>query len=900
MVATPVATAFVEEFWGKTNPGPNSLGFPYKPVIHHILDVAAVALRLQQLNSARTRREALLAGVSPEALVLISAFLAGLHDLGKFSRAFQWKVREYWPVEALGPCPGEAIFDRGHWRNSMIMLCSGEMQGDLGTLFPNLEGDALAVLWAAVAGHHGRPPGNDEIDSPPWAAARDKQIGPVSLQFGLQALRALRDLVSPEPIEALCELEQAKAWSWRLAGLTNVADWVGSDSRYFKFLDPQMPLPEYWNWALEVADDAIRAKGLASSAGRAGIGLKMIAPGIARPRPMQQAADAAPLGDGPLLFIVEDTTGSGKTEAALSLAGRMIEAGKAEGLYFALPTMATANAMYGRLAPIYRRLFVEGATPSLVLAHGRADLSQDFTASVENRPRDGNEEDDAAAWCAEWIADSRRKAFFADIGAGTVDQAFLSVLQKKFLTLRQYGLAGRILLIDEAHAFDAYMFKEMETLLTMHAMLGGSAIVLSATLPQVKRCDIAHAFRLGLGIRDRRELDEASYPLLTSISREGVVEAPVSFDDELQREVAVEFLPDAAPAHELALQAARQGAAVLVIRNAVDEAIASYTALKDAHADTQLFHARFAMCDRQGIETDALERFGRDAEPENRAGRILVATQVVEQSLDLDFDLVISDLAPVDLIIQRAGRLWRHMDRRPEETRAVPGPRILVISPYPDEATSDKWLEPALGKGAAVYSDPAILYRTAMTLFESGKIRTPQDLRPMIERVYGGKDEVPQCLQRGELEAEGRSGGQKNLAQSNVVRPEWGYHQVGDLSPDQEIGTRLGEDTVTLRLARRKGGRLVPWATPLDRAQPGVDDTWGWAMSEVTVREKWLGAPTSPAVLASAIGHLHATWPEWERAAYPVAVVEDDGRVLLCGEHGFTYSTKRGFQKRPG
>src|SRR5690606_178874 len=118
------------------------------------------------------------------------------------------------------------------------------------------------------------------------------------------------------------------------------------------------------------------------SAGRAGIVLGTIAPDIVRPRPMQQAADTAPLGDSPLLFIVEDTTGSGKTEAALTLAGRMIEAGKAEGLYFALPTMATANAMYGRLAPVHRRLFAEGATPSLVLAHGRADLSPAFAASV--------------------------------------------------------------------------------------------------------------------------------------------------------------------------------------------------------------------------------------------------------------------------------------------------------------------------------------------------------------------------------------------------------------------------------------------------------------------------------------------------------------------------------------
>ncbi len=889
----------MERFWGKTKSITDGQCFAYKPVIHHLLDVAAVALRLQQLNFVRTSRDAWLAGVSPEALARINAFLAGLHDLGKFSRTFQLKVPELWPVEALGPCPGHALADRGHWRNSAIMLCSRELQGDLCELLPNLGSNARPVLWAAVAGHHGRPPLSDEYDSRPWTAARDKQIGPVALQFGLQAMRVLRGLVSPEPVEIISSLEQAKAWSWRLAGLTNVADWVGSDLHHFKFLDPQTLLREYWSWALQQADAAIRAKGLAPSAGRPGAGLKAIAPNLVRPRPMQQAADTVPLDDGPLLFIIEDTTGSGKTEAALSLAGRMIEAGKAEGLYFALPTMATANAMYGRLAPIYRRLFSGDANPSLVLAHGRAELLPDFAATIQSSARGGNEEDDAAAWCAEWIADSRRKAFFADVGAGTIDQAFLAVLQKKFLTLRQYGLAGRILLVDEAHAFDAYMLKEMEALLTMHAALGGSAIVLSATLPEAKRHDMAHAFLRGLGIPDGPETRETSYPLLTSVSKGGIVETPVPFDIQLQREIAVKRLPDTAIAHEQALVAARQGAAVLVIRNAVDEAIASHAALKEAHADTQLFHARFAMSDRQAIEADALDRFGRDAQPDRRSGRILVATQVVEQSLDLDFDLIISDLAPVDLIIQRAGRLWRHMDRRPAEARAMPGPRILVISPHPDEATNDRWLEPALGKGAAVYRHPGVMYRTAAALFANNRIRTPQDLRPLIARVYG-EDGVPQCLERGQWEAEGKETGQGNLAQSNLVRFGQGYHEVGDLSPDQEIGTRLGENMVTLRLARREGDRLVPWAPVLDNSQPEVECARGWSMSEVTVRRKWLGNAETPAEFAQAIGRLHATWPEWERAAYPVAIVADNGRVMLDGEHDFIYSTARGLQKQRG
>lgn len=161
----------------------------------------------------------------------------------------------------------------------------------------------------------------------------------------------------------------------------------------------------------------------------------------------------------------------------------------------------------------------------------------------------------------------------------------------------------------------------------------------------------------------------------------------------------------------------------------------------------------------------------------------------------------------------------------------------------------------------------------------------------MIGRVYR-EEGVPQCLERGQLEAEGKILAHRFQAQSNLVRLEDGYHEIGDLPPDQEIGTRLGEETVTLRLARREGDRLVPWA-----AQPEVDAVSGWAMSEVTVRRKWLRKGDPPAEFGPAIGLLHATWPEWERAAYPVAVVDDDGRVLLDGESSFIYSASEGLRK---
>ena len=289
--------------------------------------------------------------------------------------------------------------------------------------------------------------------------------------------------------------------------------------------------------------------------------------------------------------------------------------------------MATANAMYDRLQRVYRALFESSqggsGDPSLVLAHGRSTLWASLRA-IDGRSQMANGTDDettASAFCADWIRDHRRKAFFADVGAGTVDQAFLAVLPKKFLTLRQHALARRILIVDEAHCFDAYMCEELDTLLELHGMNGGSAIVLSATLSLEARRRLAVAFTRGMGVRDpeglRDDICSGAYPLITAVSWGGVEEYAPVFEPALRRTVTVERAPDRETAIKEVMAVADQGAAVLVICNAVDEAVAVHASLA-AHVDVgqlHLFHARFAQCDRQTIEEEVLRRFGRDAGP---------------------------------------------------------------------------------------------------------------------------------------------------------------------------------------------------------------------------------------------------------------------------------------------
>ena len=894
-------------FWGKTvvrtgepleQTDAPSAGYPaYKPVLHHLLDVAAVALRWQHWNVASQKREAVLLGVGPEELAPALAFLAGIHDIGKFSRSFQALDPRFWPTRVLGPMRTEG--NTKHWRNTAILLRTEPIASELEKLFPGTDRDLLGQLIAAVSGHHGQPPKIEEVNADSRSGQRSHQIGSVCVSAAHEAVLLLRQVIQPLPLKSLERHRSVARWSWMLSGFVTISDWVGSDDLTFRFEPSNIPIEEYWKIALSRADKALALKGLVPKVPVTRPSFATIAPQASgRLRPMQELAQEVALTTSAQLVIVEDTTGSGKTEAAVMLATRMMSAGKGEGIYFALPTMATANAMHGRLADTYRSFFVDSASPSLVLAHGRSNVSKFLSENrTGNSMASGSNDETASAYCTDWISDDRRKAFLADVGAGTIDQAFLAVLPKRFLTLRQFALARRILVIDEAHCFDSYMREELKELVRLHAQNGGSTIVLSATLTVSQRRELAEAFGTGIGLRNPEVLGEqlksAGYPLLTSVSDGRVHEHEPGFDESLRREIAIERVPERRSAIATAIEAAEHGASVAVICNAVDEAIGAYEEISGRLADRtriQLFHARFAQCDRQGIEDEVLRRFGRPSKVEDRAGRILVATQVVEQSLDLDFDFLVSDLCPIDLLIQRAGRLWRHMDLRPAHRRPIKGPRMVVLSPSPDDVSDAEWLKPALGNASYVYRNPAVMWRTAHALFNAGRITTPDSFRSLIEYVYA-EDELPDVLRSQQIEAEGRLSGESALGRFNVVNLEDGYLALeSELSPNEDIGTRLGEKTVTLRLAREREGRLIPWSlAPVD------DPRIAWVVSEVRVRETLIQG-TDP--LDSDL-RLHEEakrdWPKWQRGMQ-IAIVQDDTGVRLGGRVRWTYCKTMGLK----
>jgi CRISPR-associated endonuclease/helicase Cas3 len=851
------------EFWGKARPtSEGASGF--HPLLAHSLDVAAVAVLLP-------------GGGIPSVDPRMLGFLVSVHDIGKFSLPFQAKAPAYWPVSVLGPYMAQHLGGPAHdvvgasilthaLADRFAELLPGSAGRQLGWKF----GDRMHV-WRALAGHHGRPPEIiDRLPARVFCASCQNAAG--------QFIDAMKAVFQPPVWQRAKSEEDVIRLSWHLAGLTTLADWVGSRQAWFPYVtmpDVADPARYFWGHALPRAAAALAAAGLAASSPAPFTGLRGLFPGITVPSPVQQWAETVPLPVGPVLAVIEDLTGSGKTEAALTLAHRLLAERRADGVYLALPTMATANAMFGRLTEAYRGLFASDAHPSLALAHGRATLNPHFIAAIEGDgtrfPRTANPGDEPAeAHCTAWLAQDRRRALLAQVGVGTLDQVLLAILPVRHATLRLMGIAGKVLIVDEVHAFDPYMRQELVTLLRFHAALGGSAILLSATLPGKLRARLVAAFQDGLGA-PAVALAEQAYPLATIAGADAVTETPCRPRVGLPRRVAVTRLPDAQAAVARIASAAQAGAAVAWVRNTVDDAIEAVALLRAIGIEPLLFHARFAMADRLAIEAEVLCRFGRESIGAERPG-VLVATQVVEQSLDIDFDLMVTDLAPADLLIQRAGRLWRH-DRG---QRCIDGPALLVVSPEPVDAPMVDWIKGVLPGTGFVYGDHALLWRSAREVFRRGAIVTPEDMRPIIETVFDrdAPGAVPPGLTASDQAAQGKGLSQAGIAAQNVLDLRKGYRlDAGLWDPDTNTPTRLEERPhVTLRLACLRNGVIVPYAGD-------TDPLLAWAQSEVSVAQYRIATCPVPAGLEIAAETAKAQWGRWERDSPVVvlALLQPDG-----------------------
>lgn len=884
----------IAHYWAKTaQQGLDT----WHPVAYHNLDVAAAGRALLEMRPFLRQRLSMLLDTDETALVEWLTFLMALHDIGKFADGFQGLVPEL--MQRLQGRVAEKPYGRREGlSHDRFGLLAWQLQ-----LLPDILAERvnwpvgkgkkrrLLSKWVQpIFGHHGYPVAGEAV-KPLF-----REQFPEDVQHAMGSLvGGLAELLLPASVPFV-DASRVKRASWLIAGWAVVADWLGSNTTWFPFLCPEqeepLSLEDYWHHrALPSARSAVCQADLNLSPPTKGAGLHALFNPTWTPTELQQAAEDIAMGSEPQLIIIEELTGGGKTEAALILAHRMLQQEAAQGVYIALPTMATANAMFDRVNKLTDKLFAN--SPTTTLAHSGAKL-RDVLASFAPDAENGPESQTSSTSARSWLNDSRKLALLSQLGVGTVDQALLAVLPVFHQSLRVFGLHDSVLIVDEVHACDVYVRELLQAVLTLHASMGGSAILLSATLPQQQRQGFCDAFCKGLEGSNEHVLENYEYPLLTRVSAEAVDEQHVASRQISSRRVDVEALFDEDEVYQRISAELESGRCVCWIRNTVAQAVESYERLRARDPQrTLLFHSRFTVGDRAGIEADVIARFGDESTETTRRGWLLVATQVVEQSLDIDFDVMVTDLAPIDLVIQRAGRLCRHTrdvrgNRSREEQRGTP--TLLLHTPRPDEDATHNWYSDVLGNAAYVYPDHSQLWLTAGWLIEKGGFTLPADSRAMIEAVYGTEMDYPEGLSKRVMDAWGEQRAERDMAVSNQLVLSSGYcdsHQ-GWLRDDR-TPTRLGEPTVTVRLARREETGLSPWfGNKVPR--------FAWELSQVRVRARQLSQPVESDELTQLTDSM------FDEGQYVVTVIlrpdgeiwRGQGRDADGNEVEITYDQQRG------
>lgn len=802
-------------FWAKLGDG------VWHPLAAHLADVGAVTQCLLDGRSVladRLARALRVGGPLPGPVRRTAVYLACLHDVGKTQHGFQQRRHG---------SAGIPLSMLGHVRPLLRSLQRvPALHGPFGAIMRRVGGDAPLVM--AIC-HHGRPYPLQEsaehaVDPRPyWLPARGRDpIAEVTRldQFALQCSGLPSDAVPA-------------GWTWTphalhlLAGVLTLADWIGSSERYF----PHQPAADddwraYWTYAQERAGDACTDVGVRPRSVVVPGGATVLArlfpctfPAHA-PTALQQHVVDMPLPDPGTRLLIESDTGSGKTEAALTLYARLRAAGRVDGLFFALPTRATASAMYTRIGAVVDALYGAGARPNVELATGGRQggaRPDPLAATAQQYP-----DDPEPAALERWTSRSTRHAMAAEVVVGTVDQALLAALAARHAHLRLAGVVRHLLVVDEVHAYDRYMTTALRTLITMHTAVGGTVLFMSATLASETRT------RLGDDGFDAvtPAMDAAiarPYPSLSLRASEGTEWHETWLPANADRTRSVRWsLAAEADTLGAATRAADRGARVLVLRNTVRDARATLDTLINLGADALLwrprrgllptaYHARYTTGDRAALDVAVLRDFGPG---EGARGVVLVATQVAEQSLDLDFDLLVTDLCPVDVLLQRLGRVHRHL--RPDRA-GYDRPSALVIEPDTPLAqlVAARKRSTTHGHGT-VYSDLGDLELTRRLVASRPDVTLPSACRALVEAVYhpearralgAESDGWSEHLKR----QDGDAMGAETHAEVCTICFDRAYHDsantsrfgtldAGGGSVEARVRTRLGDDRVRLAL----------------------------------------------------------------------------------------------------
>ncbi len=734
------------QYWGKASKEDNS----YHLLPYHCLDVVAVADIWLQRSSVLLNQISQQIGRSEDECKSIVLFFVALHDLGKFDARFQ-NFRSDLRIKLQGDdyevdCELYSHGSYGYYYFSEEYVDSDNMK--------------------AVAGHHGfydesirfmEPEADEEL------IEMDKQARREWIGFCLDWFN-LDEIPQVENITVL-------------AGLCSVADWVGSSITNFT-QDPDLDLKKYYQEVLPRAQQALEETGMLAPIKGAGFDYLF---SNYNARGIQCLLPELPIEIG--LTIVESDTGSGKTEFALAYASTLIQKGLADGIVFGLPTQATANGLFDRIGDAANKLFPDS---TVTLAHSNAK----HLIPDENG----------------FLHQSSKRAFLGSMSVATVDQILMGVLGIKHQFVRSFGTRKSVLILDEIHSFDAYMYGLIEKVLKGQHEAYSSVILLSATLPIQLKQQLLDCYQ-GEAMSD-------AYPLITHVNLNGKT---TSFEvgqkpeeKVIQNKVWINpnQLPNEKQCQKL-IDWAESGAVVGVICNTVYDAQFIYAQLSQkTDIEIDLFHARYTVKDRRDREELVLKKYGKKA-PRN--GGLLIATQVIEQSLDLDFDVLVSQISPIEFLMQRMGRLWRH-GRSPDNaenlaTRSTTIKHPLFITLCPDIKDVEQHFQTAYAGSGYIYKNIRVLYRTQKYLENNEQLVFPDCYRAAINHIHCDDSYIEEPEDLTEIVAK-YNDEQEGIFYSAKMISNQHSRPLNDVDPRSALLTRDGEMSQAVVLLKPDGALL--------------------------------------------------------------------------------------------
>ncbi|NTU67618.1 MAG: CRISPR-associated helicase Cas3' [Chlorobiaceae bacterium] len=786
-----------------------------------------------------------------------SALVAACHDLGKVSPTFQKKIHS--AIDNAAP----SILENLHNVDPSLdeNKCWG---GHAGVSQCALEALNPGKFIPSIAGcHHGYSPNTNA------RSADAEQFGGPAWQNQRNALMEMLGKSFDERFPLIRNFLQARV----LAGLTSVADWIGSGSA---FDNPEA------SWKDRIVS-AVDAAGFISPKLIQGLSFRDIFDFEAR-RTQQSLIEQASLSG---TYILEAPMGIGKTEAALYAAYSIVSSGQATGIYFALPTQLTSNRIHLRVNQFLERVLEPHSLHrEAFLLHGNARLKE-FELGQDGAP--------GGAWF-----NTAKRGLLAPFAVGTIDQALMAAMNVKHGFVRTFGLAGKVVILDEVHAYDAYTGTILDRLVDELRQLHCTIIILSATLTHERRCRL-------LGINKNTA---APYPVISALPSgklEPIEIVPESLDEKT---VSIRSILDVEVAYEAALDRADAGQQVLWIENTVAEAQQAYKILAARSDGTEiecgLLHSRFIHADREALEEYWVTRYGaKDSAFRGERGRILVGTQVLEQSLDIDADFLVTRLCPTDMLLQRIGRLWRHdFHQRPAGATC----ETWLISAVFDKAEQDP--DNAFGKTAKVYS-PYVLLRTLQVWSCLEKLSLPGDIRGLLERTYEPRAES-EAMSKLKADLQNRKDTLERFALQGVSM------NLG-AKPDTTVSTRYSDiDSIELLLLKTVSHDHVAGATTVVLLDGrSLHLPWQFTADSKTEQRKLAAILATQTIQIAeyaapdVLGRNMLSWlkpyfylgdPSRSESILRVAIVGDDGRLKLPGmgraseSYELSYNSRLGYQ----